>query len=69
MKTYAHVHAGEVIQVLRTDKPITSLFHPDMLWIDVTALDPMPAEGWSAQSSASGWQFAPPATKDNSDGE
>lgn len=69
MKTFAHVHANEVIQILQTEQPIAELFHPAMVWVDVTELVPSPAEGWSAQETSTGWQFAPPAAQGSGSGE
>lgn len=35
MKTYARVQYNQVAELTRTDRDITQLFHPDLLWIEV----------------------------------
>jgi hypothetical protein len=47
MKTYARVYNGIVRELLSTDGDITKMFHPDLVWIDVTGFDPRPQEGWT----------------------
>lgn len=56
MKTYARVLDGAVVELLRTDDAITTLFHPGLVWIDVSG-QPTVKEGWHYD----GAHFAPPA--------
>jgi len=46
MKTYARIQDGMVAELLRTDAPIGTLFHPGMTWIDVSDQANV-AEGWT----------------------
>lgn len=55
MKTYARVLDGAVAELLRTDDAITTLFHPGLVWIDVSG-QPAVTEGWRYD----GTRFAPP---------
>ena len=36
MKTYARIENNTVIELLRTDGDIATMFHRDLHWIDVT---------------------------------
>lgn len=36
MKTYARINEGVVVELLETDGDITKMFHPDLIWIEVT---------------------------------
>jgi hypothetical protein len=60
MKTYANIAAGVVQYLLPTDGDITEMFHPDMLWVDVTSVSPLPAEGWAAVEADGVWSFTAP---------
>jgi hypothetical protein len=46
MKTYARIQGGIVAELLRTDGDITAMFHPALVWVDVSSR-PEIAEGWS----------------------
>lgn len=48
MKKYARICEGEVQELFATDGDITQMFHPDLIWVDVTDLDPAPVVGWIA---------------------
>jgi hypothetical protein len=39
MKKYARVWEGELVEFFETDRDMTTLFHPDIIWIDVTDTD------------------------------
>ena len=61
MKIYARVQAGTVAELLSTNAMIATLFHPDLLWVDVSE-QPMVKEGWVYD----GKRFtAPPLTPPN----
>jgi hypothetical protein len=62
MRTYAYINEGVVDQILSTDLDITTLFNPQMEWVDVTDVEPMPAERWLAQKVSGSWTFSPPPT-------
>lgn len=46
MRTYVNVRDGQVVEVLATDRDITEMFHPDLVWIDVTDEKARPTVGW-----------------------
>jgi len=60
MKTYANIADGVVQYLLPTDKDITEMFHPDMIWVDVTDAIPPIAFGWTAVEIDGVWSFAAP---------
>lgn len=57
MKTYALVVDGNVQEILTTDDDITKMFHPSLVWIDVTEIEPQPQENWVAVETAGAWTF------------
>ncbi|WP_448093540.1 tail fiber assembly protein [Pseudomonas lini] len=60
MNKYARIYEGRVAELFDTDGVITELFHPDLIWVDTTAIAPQPQEGWTATMAAdSNWIFAP----------
>jgi hypothetical protein len=61
MKTYARIDSGKVAELFSTDGDITKMFHPSMVWVDVTSATPAPQVGWSATQTAGAWTFAVPA--------
>lgn len=69
MKIYARVYEGEVQELFSTDGDITQMFHPDMIWVDITELSPQPVPGWSAVESTTGWAFAAPVIVPPTDDE
>lgn len=56
MKTYARIENNIVVELLDTDGDIAEMFHPDMVWVDVSSVDGI-AEGWRVL----GGDFVPPA--------
>jgi hypothetical protein len=58
MKTYANIGDGVVQYLLPTDGDITEMFHPDMVWVDVTDAIPPIASGWTAVEIDGVWSFA-----------
>jgi hypothetical protein len=60
MKTYANIADGVVQYLLPTNGDIAEMFHPDMIWIDVTDAIPPIAAGWTATEFDGVWSFAPP---------
>ena len=45
MKTYARIENDTVIELLRTDGDIATMFHRDLHWIDVTGESDV-EDGW-----------------------
>ena len=55
---YARIDNGMIVELFTTDLDIAELFHPDLIWVDITSFEPKPREGWSASVSEGGWSFA-----------
>ncbi|MGA2228223.1 MAG: hypothetical protein ABSH41_27635 [Syntrophobacteraceae bacterium] len=60
MKTYARIQNGAVMEIVSTAGDITTMFHPDLVWVDVTANNPQPVPGSSAVENGDIWTFSPP---------
>ncbi len=45
MKTYAQIRSGLVAELLKTDGDITSMFNPELIWVDVSTQQHI-TEGW-----------------------
>lgn len=56
MKIFARVQDSTVAELLRTDAAIATLFHPGLVWVDVSR-QPMVREGWAYD----GTRFTAPA--------
>lgn len=69
MKTYANIADGVVQYLLPTDGDITEMFHPDMIWVDVTDAIPPLAAGWTAVEIDGVWSFAAPVPQVPTDAE
>lgn len=65
MRNYARIDDGIVVELFKTDLDITTIFHPDMLWIDITDLEVRPAEGWTFEAD----RFAEPVAPVPSEAE
>lgn len=62
MRTYARIVDGIVVELFDTDADIATLFHAEMVWVDITDAKPVrPAERWTAVQTAGGWSFSAPA--------
>jgi len=57
MKTYARIEDGVVAELLTTAGDIAEMFHPELTWLDVTAVAGI-AEGWTL----AGTTFSRPQT-------
>jgi hypothetical protein len=55
MRTYARIRSGLVVELLKTDGDITSMFNPELVWVEVSS-QPNIAEGWHFD----GESFLPP---------
>lgn len=51
MNTYARIVDGGVAELFETDGDISAMFNSEMVWIDVTTIDPLPQVGWSYDGS------------------
>ena len=61
MNTYARVSEGLVHELFSTDGDMAEMFHPEMVWVDITGLDVIPYVGWSADQKKGIWIFSEPA--------
>lgn len=63
-KTYAWINSsGTVGQIITTNADLSNLYAPDFVeaCVDVSAVNPQPADHWTATKSADGsWSFAAP---------
>lgn len=50
MKTYARIENDAVVELLTTDGEITEMFHPDLVWVDVSDISSI-SEGWKKSGS------------------
>lgn len=57
MRTYARIDGGMVAEIFATAGDIVEMFHPSLVWVDVTGAQPAPGPGWSYDGAA----FHPPA--------
>ena len=48
MRTYARIYAGAIVEFITLEdaQDITTMFHPDFIWIEITGLQPAPLYGW-----------------------
>lgn len=60
MKTYARIDNGVVAELIETEGDIAAMFHPSIVWIDVTDAEPQPAVGWTYDGEAFAEPAAPP---------
>lgn len=60
MKTYARIVNNTVVELFSTDGNMAEMFHPDLLWADITETTPVPQIDWTANFGALGWVFTSP---------
>ncbi len=58
MSLYARVLDNLVRELFFTDADITTLFHPDLVWVNVDNVIGI-AEGWTADQVGGSWKFKP----------
>jgi len=58
MKTYARIVNDTVVELFSTDGNMVEMFHPDLLWVDITEITPAPQIDWSANFGTLGWVFS-----------
>jgi hypothetical protein len=51
MKRYARIQDGVVVEFFSTELDIATLFHPDLVWVDVTS-NPAVTYNWSYAGNA-----------------
>ncbi|HIE1924578.1 TPA: tail fiber assembly protein [Pseudomonas aeruginosa] len=60
MKTYARIQDNFVVEFYETDRDIATVFHPDLIWVDVSDIEPSPDYRWTAEQVDGVWFFAEP---------
>lgn len=45
MRTYARIQDARVVELIKTDSNIATLFHPALQWVDASGIAGI-AEGW-----------------------
>ena len=60
MKTYARIVNNTVVELFSTDGNMAEMFHPDLIWIDITDITPLPQIDWNANFGTLGWVFKAP---------
>ncbi|WP_415763486.1 hypothetical protein [Pseudomonas sp. CP4] len=58
MKTYARIVNATVVELFATDGNMAEMFHPDLLWVDISEVMPAPQIDWTAHFGTLGWVFA-----------
>ncbi|MFL9930867.1 DUF4376 domain-containing protein [Paraburkholderia sp. RL18-103-BIB-C] len=61
MKTYARIDNEQVAELFETDGNMAEMFHPAIVWVDVTLVSPQPVVGWGAAETNAVWSFSAPA--------
>ncbi|WP_434590041.1 tail fiber assembly protein [Pseudomonas sp. R4-83] len=69
MRSYARICEGEVQELFSTDGDISEMFHPDMVWVDVSDFEKSPAVGWLAVESSGSWSLSAPVPHQKSEAE
>lgn len=57
---YARIDNGLVVEFFETSADITTMFHPDLVWVGLDGVDPQPLEGWSGYKEGGDWVFKEP---------
>lgn len=60
MRTYARIWENSVVETMATDGDIVKMFHPSLVWVEVTNITPNPRPGDLAIEEAEGWRFSRP---------
>ncbi|VVN07607.1 hypothetical protein [Pseudomonas fluorescens] len=60
MKTYARITHNTVVELFSTNGNMAEMFHPDLLWVDITEITPTPQIDWTANFGTLGWMFTSP---------
>jgi len=57
MQIYARIENNKVAELFTTDADIKQLFHPSLVWVDVTHVAGVEI-GWNAVPGGAGWAFS-----------
>ena len=57
MATYARIYSGAVAELFETNGDMATMFHPDIVWADVSNESPIPDVGWTAEKTDGIWKF------------
>jgi hypothetical protein len=68
MRTYARVVKNVVVEIFSTDGNMVEMFHPDLIWVEITNQVPVPQEDWSAHFGTRGWVFLSPEVAPSGNG-
>ena len=49
-RTYARIDSGVVAELMRTEADVTTLFHPELTWVEITGRDDVD-ERWTYDGS------------------
>lgn len=60
MRTYARIIKSTVVELFSTEGNMAEMFHPDLLWVDITDVTPAPQPEWTANFGTLGWVYSPP---------
>ncbi|MBV4486923.1 hypothetical protein HU727_015115 [Pseudomonas sp. SWRI153] len=60
MKSYARIVDNVVVELFSTEGNMAEMFHPDLVWVDITEIAPAPQIDWTANFGTLGWVFASP---------
>ncbi|WP_053117713.1 hypothetical protein [Pseudomonas sp. P1.31] len=60
MKTYARIINNTVVELFATDGDMAEMFHPELVWADITNIIPTPNIDWTANFGTLGWVFLSP---------
>jgi len=47
MRKFARIQDGRVVELFTHPTDISSMFHPALVWLDVSSMNPTVAEGWN----------------------
>jgi hypothetical protein len=62
---YAHIANGKVVEIF-TPPPgmsMSQLFHPNLVWVDITGRNPQPQPGWDAVQQSGAWIITAPVAR------
>jgi hypothetical protein len=62
VKTFARIQDNRVVEFIATGADIATMFHPSLVWVDVSGVARVEA-GWSFDGSA----FTQPSDRENQD--
>lgn len=60
MNTYARIYGGLVAELFSTDGDMATMFHPDLIWVNIDDMSPAPIVGWVAELVDGTWALKEP---------